>query len=63
MYSFLAWLFIKKFRVSTVTYKAILPDPDISGLNRQTGKFAYFQYPYSLSDRKKSAPFMARITI
>jgi len=24
----------------TFTYKAILPDPDISGLNRQTGNFA-----------------------
>jgi len=29
---------------STFTYKAILPDPDISGLNKQTGKFAYFHY-------------------
>jgi len=28
----------------TFTYKEILPDPDISGLSGQTGKFACFQY-------------------
>ena len=34
----------KNYRCRTFTYKAILPDPDISGLNRQTGKSACFQY-------------------
>jgi len=40
----------------TFTNTVILPDPDISGLNKKTGNVAYFQYviKHSLSDRKKN---------
>jgi len=36
--------FFEKYESLTFTYKVILPDPDISGLNKQTGDFAYFEY-------------------